>query len=115
MAKSIREQNTVTPSANALADVAAQVASGKGLPPLHLWNPPFCGDLDMRIARDGTWFYQGTPIGRPALVRLFSTILKREGENYYLLPLWKKLESEWMMRHLWQLISAKTGQVGARV
>jgi hypothetical protein len=46
-------------------------AEGKGLPPVHLWNPPFCGDLDMRIARDGTWFYQGTPIGRPALVRLF--------------------------------------------
>jgi uncharacterized protein len=49
-----------------------------GLPPVHLWNPPFCGDLDIRIARDGTWFYLGTPIGRPALVRLFSTILKRE-------------------------------------
>jgi hypothetical protein len=42
--------------------------SGKGLPPVHLWNPPFCGDLDMRIAGDGTWFYMGTPIGRPALV-----------------------------------------------
>ena len=51
---------------------------------MHLWNPPFCGDLDMRIARDGTWFYQGTPIGRPALVRLFSTILKREDGKHYL-------------------------------
>src|SRR5579872_5399318 len=62
---------------------AAQQAAGtnahkKGLPPVHLWNPPFCGDLDMRIAGDGTWYYMGTPIGRPALVRLFSTILKRE-------------------------------------
>ncbi len=84
MAKFIREQNTVTPSATALAEAAAQAASGKGLPPVHLWNPPFCGDLDMRIARDGTWFYQGTPIGRPALVRLFSTILKREGDKYFL-------------------------------
>jgi uncharacterized protein len=84
MAKFIREQNTVTPSANALAEAAAQAASGKGVPPVHLWNPPFCGDLDMRIARDGTWFYQGTPIGRPALVRLFSTILKREGDKYFL-------------------------------
>ena len=45
--------------------------AGKGLPPVHLWNPPFCGDLDMRIASDGTWFYMGTPIGRHALVRLF--------------------------------------------
>jgi hypothetical protein len=59
-------------------------AKGKGLPPVHLWNPPFCGDLDMRIARDGTWFYQGTPIGRPALVRLFSTILKREDGKHFL-------------------------------
>jgi hypothetical protein len=49
-----------------------------------LWNPPFCGDLDMRIAGDGTWFYLGTPIGRPALVRLFSTILKREDGKYFL-------------------------------
>ncbi|WP_310794543.1 DUF1285 domain-containing protein, partial [Salmonella enterica] len=54
------------------------------MPPVHLWNPPFCGDLDIRIAADGTWFYLGTPIGRPALVRLFSTILKREGDRYFL-------------------------------
>jgi hypothetical protein len=58
--------------------------AGKGLPPVHLWNPPFCGDLDMRIARDGTWYYMGTPIGRAALVRLFSTILKREGGKHFL-------------------------------
>lgn len=51
---------------------------------MHLWNPPFCGDLDMRIARDGTWFYLGAPIKRAELVRLFSTILKREGEDYFL-------------------------------
>jgi hypothetical protein len=57
---------------------------GKGLPPVHLWNPPFCGDLDMRIAPDGTWYYMGTPIGRPALVRLFSTILKREDGKHFL-------------------------------
>jgi hypothetical protein len=57
---------------------------GKGLPPVHLWNPPFCGDLDMRIASDGTWYYMGTPIGRPALVRLFSTILKREDGKHFL-------------------------------
>lgn len=63
---------------------AARSASGRGLPPVHLWNPDFCGDIDMRIASDGTWFYMGTPIGRPALVRLFSTILKREGEAYFL-------------------------------
>ncbi len=71
------------PSADSLA-AQAKAAGRKGLPPVHLWNPPFCGDLDMRIARDGTWFYLGTPIGRPALVRLFSTILKREGDAYFL-------------------------------
>jgi hypothetical protein len=63
---------------------AARNAGAKGLPPVHLWNPPFCGDLDMRIAGDGTWYYLGTPIGRPALVRLFSTVLKREGGKYFL-------------------------------
>jgi uncharacterized protein len=56
----------------------------KGLPPVELWNPPFCGDLDMRIAADGTWFYLKTPIGRPALVKLFASVLKREGDKYHL-------------------------------
>ncbi|WP_420132023.1 DUF1285 domain-containing protein [Rhodopseudomonas sp.] len=68
----------------AARDAAGEAAKGKGLPPVHLWNPPFCGDLDMRIASDGTWFYLGTPIGRPALVRLFSTILKREDGKHFL-------------------------------
>ncbi len=69
---------------NAATEAAHAGAGGKGLPPVHLWNPPFCGDLDMRIAGDGTWFYMGTPIGRPALVRLFSTILKREDGKHFL-------------------------------
>jgi uncharacterized protein len=68
----------------AVRDAAKANSSGKGLPPVHLWNPPFCGDLDMRIATDGTWYYMGTPIGRPALVRLFSTILKREDGRHFL-------------------------------
>ena len=59
-------------------------AEGRGLPPVHLWNPPFCGDIDMRIARDGSWYYLGTPITRPAMVRLFSTVLRRDGEAYFL-------------------------------
>jgi hypothetical protein len=62
---------------------AAKKAAAKG-PPVHLWNPPFCGDLDMRIAADGTWFYLKTPIGRPALVKLFASVLKREGDKHYL-------------------------------
>ena len=59
-------------------------SSDKGLPPIHLWNPAFCGDIDMRIAADGTWFYDGTPIGRPALVKLFASVLRREGDKYVL-------------------------------
>ena len=59
--------------------------SGKELPPVHLWNPAFCGDIDMRIARDGTWFYLGTPIGRKPMVRLFSTIIRRDGDDYFLI------------------------------
>ncbi|WP_112308670.1 DUF1285 domain-containing protein [Pseudogemmobacter bohemicus] len=73
-----------SPSADGLAAAAAVASKKGGLPPVHLWNPPFCGDLDMRIARDGTWFYLGTPIGREALVRLFSSILKREEGKYFL-------------------------------
>lgn len=52
--------------------------------PVHLWNPSHCGELDIRITRDGTWFYLGTPIGRPALVRLLSSVLKREAGSYFL-------------------------------
>lgn len=73
----------VKPSASGIM-ASATAATRKGPPPVHLWNPPFCGDIDMRIARDGTWFHDGTPIGRPAMVRLFSGILKREGDKYFL-------------------------------
>ena len=67
-------------------DLLAQIPkSGKGLPPVHLWNPDFCGDIDMRITRDGTWFYLGTPIGRKPMVRLFSTIIRRDGDDYFLI------------------------------
>ncbi|SNR38379.1 hypothetical protein SAMN06265370_103224 [Puniceibacterium sediminis] len=83
MAKVMNTQNIVTPSAEGIA-ASIRAAKGRGLPPVEKWNPPFCGDLDMRIARDGTWFYLGTPIGRPALVRLFSTILKMEAGKYFL-------------------------------
>jgi uncharacterized protein len=63
---------------------AAKSAAERGPPPVHLWNPPYCGEIDMRIAGDGTWLYQKTPIGRPALVKLFASVLKREADRYYL-------------------------------
>ena len=78
-------QHIVKPSADSIAASArAAQKSGKSLPPVHLWNPPFCGDLDIRIARNGMWYYLGTPIGRPELVRLFSTILRKDGDAYFL-------------------------------
>jgi hypothetical protein len=67
-----------------LAEIAAAVAAKK-LPPVEQWNPSHCGDSDMRIAADGTWFHGGTPIGRAALVTLFSTILRREADGSYVL------------------------------
>jgi len=83
----MNDENIVKPNAGPSAEnlaSEARKAAKKGLPPVHLWNPPFCGDLDMRIARDGTWFYLGTPIGRPELVKLFSTILRKDGDSYFL-------------------------------
>src|ERR1700730_13090189 len=70
----------------AIAAIAGEVrrAGATGPPPVHLWNPPYCGDIDMRIAADGTWFYQKTPIGRAPLVKLFASVLKREGNKYFL-------------------------------
>jgi len=62
----------------------ALAGTGRRAPPVELWDPPFCGNLDMRIAADGTWFYLKTPIGRPALVKLFASVLKREGDDYFL-------------------------------
>lgn len=67
-----------------LAQIAQLVADRK-LPPVASWNPTHCGDSEMRIARDGTWFHQGSPIGRPAMVRLFSTILRREPDGSHVL------------------------------
>ncbi len=67
-----------------LAELAALLKAGK-LPPVHLWNPSHCGDSFMRIAADGTWFHEGSPIGRRELVKLFSTILRREPDGGYVL------------------------------
>jgi hypothetical protein len=83
MAKAMSAQDRVIPSAEGIA-ASVRATKSKGLPPVHLWNPPFCGDLDMRIARDGTWFYLGTPIGRAPLVKLFSSILRKDGDRYFL-------------------------------
>jgi uncharacterized protein len=66
------------------ANEAVKQSKKTGLPPVHLWNPEFCGDIDMHIKRDGGWNYMGTPITRPAMVKLFSTILRCDDGKYYL-------------------------------
>lgn len=75
-------------AAGLAALVSRAARAGKGLPPVDRWNPEFCGDLDMEIRADGTWFYMGTPIGRPALVQLFSTVLRKDedGRTYLVTP-----------------------------
>ncbi|MFT7390647.1 MAG: hypothetical protein ACI9ZH_000871 [Paracoccaceae bacterium] len=77
-------------AADDLAKTIAKAAK-KGPPPVHLWNPPFCGDLDIRIARDGSWWYLGTPIGRMPLVKLFASVLRldQDGKYYLVTPVEK--------------------------
>jgi len=67
-----------------LAALQRDAAAGRKLPPVEKWNPAHCGDIDIRIARDGTWYHQGSPIGRKELVRLFSTILRRDPDGFHL-------------------------------
>lgn len=73
------------------AIIAQAVNPERGLPPVERWNPPFCGDIDMEVRADGTWFYMGTPIGRAPLVRLFSTVLRKDkdGKTYLVTPVEK--------------------------
>jgi len=92
------DENMVNTGLSAMRDaaglqalVARATRAGQGLPPVDKWNPPFCGDLDMEIRADGTWFYLGTPIGRLPLVQLFSTVLRRDedGRTYLVTPVEK--------------------------
>ena len=70
---------------------AAKQAPGRGLPPVHLWNPAHCGDIDILIRADGVWMHEGSPIGRPELVRLFSTVLRKDDHGYVLVTPGEKL------------------------
>ncbi len=84
MAKAMNGQFPVKPDLDGLAAAANAAPKGQGAAPVHLWNPPFSGNLDIRIARNGTWYYQESAITRPAMVRLFSSILRKDGDKFFL-------------------------------
>jgi hypothetical protein len=64
----------------------------KGLPPVHLWNPPHCGEIDIRIRKDGLWMHEGSPIGREGLVRLFSSVLRKDPDGFHLVTPVEKMK-----------------------
>ena len=66
-------------------NLLANLGRNKGPAPVHNWNPPYCGEIDMRIAADGRWYHEGSPVGRMSLVQLFSNILRRDDDGYYYL------------------------------
>lgn len=91
-AQTINSASDAAGLAALISRASEQTGAGKpGLPPVDKWNPPFCGDIDMEIRADGTWFYMGTPIGRAPLVRLFSTVLRKDedGKTYLVTPVEK--------------------------
>lgn len=75
---------TARPGLEGVIAAAKAQAPGRGLPPVHLWNPAHCGEIDIVIRKDGLWFHEGSPIGREALVRLFSTVLRKDPDGFHL-------------------------------
>lgn len=75
-----------------MAAAARTQAPGRGLPPVHLWNPAHCGDIDIVIKKSGLWFHEGSPIGREALVRLFSTVLRKDPDGFHLVTPAEKMK-----------------------
>ena len=90
MATPLSDQTPANPLEVILA--AARTGEGRGAPPVHLWNPPHCGEIDIRIARNGLWFHEGSPIGREALVRLFASVLRKDPDGYHLVTPVEKMK-----------------------
>jgi hypothetical protein len=87
MPQPLPELTSTSAAADPLARLAASLdggGKGRGLPPVERWNPPYGGEIDMRIAADGAWLYRGSPIARPALVKLFASVLRRDPERFVL-------------------------------
>jgi hypothetical protein len=82
---------TTTGGLQGVAEAARTQAPGRGLPPVHLWNPAHCGEIDIVIKKSGLWYHEGSPIGREALVRLFSTVLRKDPDGFCLVTPVEKL------------------------
>ncbi len=93
MTDDAKELSATSTGLDGLAEAVTRAKKG-GLPPIHQWNPPHCGDIGLKIARDGTWFYQNSPITRPAMVRLFSSILRKDAEGHVLVTPVEKVSVE---------------------
>src|SRR5579863_9727061 len=83
---------TAQPGLEGIVAEAKKQAPGRGLPPVHLWHPEHCGEIDIVIKKDGLWFHEGTPIGREALVRLFSTVLRKDPDGFHLVTPVEKMK-----------------------
>jgi hypothetical protein len=83
---------TGRPGLEGVIAAAKAQAPGRGLPPVHLWNPAHCGEIDIVIRKDGLWFHEGSPIGREALVRLFSTVLRKDPDGFHLVTPVEKMK-----------------------
>jgi hypothetical protein len=81
-----------TETRTGIAAIAEAAKTARGLPPVHLWHPAHCGDIDIVIRADGVWMHEGSPIGRAELVRLFSTVLRVEPDGYHLVTPAEKLK-----------------------
>lgn len=84
--------NSVRSGLDGVIAAAKTQAPGRGLPPVHLWNPAHCGEIDIVIRKDGLWFHEGSPIGREALVRLFSTVLRKDPDGFHLVTPVEKMK-----------------------
>lgn len=85
-------ETTKKPGLEGVIAAAKAQAPGRGLPPVHLWNPAHCGEIDIVIRKDGLWFHEGSPIGREALVRLFSTVLRKDPDGFHLVTPVEKMK-----------------------
>lgn len=75
-----------------LESLISQLKNQSSMPPVESWNPDYCGEIDLVIKHDGTWFYQGTPFKRLNMVKLFASVIKKENDEYFLVTPVEKIK-----------------------